>query len=249
MARSWSFLSHNGLVMLAVARQPDLRLREIAEIVGISPRATQTIVSDLAEAGFIVRSRVGRRNHYQVRGDRALPHPAAADHDVSELVGALISGPRVVRRRPGTGRPLVLACSDHRFQEPLRDLLAAQALLGRAEVVLWPGGAAALTGAEGRLLLGVMEDAATGGRPSRILLVAHEDCHVWTAFDRAGDDFFANLRAIWRRRSRTASAVAGSLGVIPETWYLTVSGAHPIGSSGHRQPVRLSTTASKGVAS
>lgn len=235
------------MVMLAVARRPDLRLREIAEIVRISPRATQTIVGDLVEAGVLVRDRIGRRNHYVVRGDRTLPDPGAADHDVSDLVGALVSGPRAIRPRTGTRDALALACGDHRFQEPLRELLAAEGLTGRSEVVSWPGGAAALTGPEGTLLLDVMVAAADREPPDRVLLIAHEECHAWTAFDRSGDDPFANLRETRARRARTTVAVAAAVGVSPETWYLTTSGAHRVGGpEWHRFPGRLPVGAQAG---
>jgi hypothetical protein len=240
MAPEWSFLSHHGMVMLALARRPDLRLREIAEIVGISTRATQTIVGDLVDVGVLERDRVGRRNHYLIRGDRALPDPGAADHDVSDLVGALVSGPRAIRPRTGTRDAVALSCGDHRFQEPLRELLAAEGLTGRTEVISWPGGAAALTGPEGPLLVDVLAAAAEREPADRVLLVAHAECHAWTAFDRAGEDPIANLREIRGRRARTTVTVAAAVGVSPETWYLTTSGAHRVGGSRrHRFPTRL----------
>jgi hypothetical protein len=217
------------MAMVAVVRRPDLRLRELAEQIGISPRATQTIVTDLVQAGFVERRREGRRNHYQVRGDRPLPDPWAGDHELSDLVGALVSGPRSTRPSGGRRHALVLACSDHRYQEPLRDLMAAEGLLAQAEVVLWPGGAASLTGPEGDLLLNVMSVAIHVEPPQRVVLVAHQDCHVRTAFGRGAGDRLARLVEIRARRGRSIDRVETAFGVRPETWYITQTGARRVG--------------------
>lgn len=242
MARTWSFLSNYGLVMLAVTRQPVLRLREIAEAVGITTRSAQTIVSDLVEAGFLVRQRVGRRNVYQVRGGRALPDPGASDHAVSDLLGALVSGTKPTSSRRGTRHALVLACSDHRFQKPLRDLMASQGLMTETEVVLWPGGAGALTGPEASLLLEIMAAAVDRGRVQRVILVAHENCHTRTAFDRGTADVFTHVRDVRARRERTIRQVAEALGVLPETWYLDGRGARRLNAMTHLDRVGHRTT-------
>ena len=225
MVPRWSFLSNYGRVMVTLTRRPDLRLREIGEIVGITPRAAQTIVSELVEAGFLERSRNGRRNLYRVHGERALPDPEAADHDVSDLVGALVARPGIARREGGSRLALVLGCSDHNFQEPMRDLLVSEGLIPHSDVVLWPGGAGALTGPEGNLLLKVLSGMGDIGRPSRVLLIAHDDCTAWTAFEGAGDDPFDNLRQIRSRRATTTWKVAAELGVEPESWFVSATGA------------------------
>jgi len=227
MVPRWSFLSNYGRVMVTIARRPDARLREIGEIVGITPRAAQSIVSELVDAGFIERSLVGRRNRYRVRGDRALPDAAAADHDVSDLIGALVSRPGIARRHVGRRSAVVLGCSDHSIQGPIRDLLASEGLLERADIVLWPGGAGALTGPEGNLLLKVLAGRDHGERPPRILLIAHKNCSAWTAFD-SSDDTFTNVRGTMVRRERTTAAVAAAIGVEPESWYLTALGAQRV---------------------
>jgi hypothetical protein len=239
MAPKWSFLSNYGRVMVVLTRRPDLRLREIGGLVGITPRAAQTIVSVLVDAGFLERSREGRRNRYRVRGERPLPDPGAADHDVSDLIGALVARPGVVRREVRKRSAVVLGCSDHNFQEPMRDLLVSEGLGASADVVLWPGGAGALTGPEGNLLLRVLADQSHAERPSRVLLIAHESCSAWTSFDRPGDDPFANVRGIRSRRAWTIAAVAASLGVEPESWHLTDSGAFRVDQI--RTPARAHT--------
>jgi DNA-binding Lrp family transcriptional regulator len=86
VAEQWTFLSNHGRVLLVIAGDPDVRLRDVAESVGITERAVQMIVADLEESGYIARQRVGRRNHYVVDSDRHFRHPHEADHRVGELL-------------------------------------------------------------------------------------------------------------------------------------------------------------------
>lgn len=83
---SWTFLSHHAQVFLCIARDPDARLREIAAGVGITERAVQAIVNDLVEAGYVDRTRVGRRNHYAIHPEVPLRHPLQGDVDVGTLL-------------------------------------------------------------------------------------------------------------------------------------------------------------------
>lgn len=102
MERDWSFFSNHGLALLAVARRPDSRIRDVAEALGITERAAQGILSELVEEGYLERERVGRRNRYIVRGERMLRHPTTRDHSVAELVRALaVKGPAGPTRRAG----------------------------------------------------------------------------------------------------------------------------------------------------
>ncbi len=73
-------------VLLCIAKAPDMRVRDIAREVGITERAVQRILSDLQEAGVVVRERVGRRNHYVIRGDAPLRHPLEAHRCVADLI-------------------------------------------------------------------------------------------------------------------------------------------------------------------
>ena len=66
MPGEWTFLTNHGHVLIAVATDPQARLREIAQRVGITERAAQLIVNDLEAAGYISKERVGRRNRYEV---------------------------------------------------------------------------------------------------------------------------------------------------------------------------------------
>jgi hypothetical protein len=85
----WTFFTNHFLVLTAVSGNPDLRVRDIASLVGITERATQAILSDLAHEGYLERIRVGRRNRYKVRRNVRFRHPlvhAATVGDVLELV-------------------------------------------------------------------------------------------------------------------------------------------------------------------
>jgi DNA-binding IclR family transcriptional regulator len=93
----WTFLSHHAQVLICVARDSDARLRDVAAEVGITERAVQAIVNDLVEAGYVTRTRVGRRNHYEVHGDQPLRHRLQRDLDAATLL-RLVGGQR--RRQP-----------------------------------------------------------------------------------------------------------------------------------------------------
>jgi predicted ArsR family transcriptional regulator len=83
---SWTFLTNHGHVLLAVARDPDVKVSDIAATVGITSRAALMVLHDLEEAGYLTRERVGRRTHYTIEEHRPFRHPAAADHEVDELL-------------------------------------------------------------------------------------------------------------------------------------------------------------------
>lgn len=234
MARDWSLLSNHGRALLLLARRPASRLRELADELGLTPRAVQDIVRDLEGGGYVERHREGRRNRYVVRGDRPMHDPVSADRDAADLLRALGAEPRVA---PAAGalHAVILGCSDHRYQEPLRDLIAAEGLLGRSELLLWPGGSSALAGPEGTRILDAVELAA-GSSPPRVILVAHQDCRVPGAAVRATTDAFRTRRAVADRRRRAADRVRRRFGVEPELWFLDRRGARRVATP----PARLS---------
>ncbi len=86
----WTFLTNHARVLLQIARDPDTRLRDIATGIGITERAVQLIVADLEAAGYLTRTRVGRRNRYTIDPTVALRHPAEADHPVGDLLRAFL---------------------------------------------------------------------------------------------------------------------------------------------------------------
>src|SRR5262245_47176308 len=87
--RSWTFVTNHTQVLLCLARDPDVRLRDVAESIGITERATQRILADLVEAGYVERSRVGRRNTYTVNREIAMRHAAQVGHEIGELLDLL----------------------------------------------------------------------------------------------------------------------------------------------------------------
>ena len=87
--KSWRFLSNHTQVLLCLRRDPDVRFRDIAQMVGITERAAQRIVADLIDSGYVESERVGRRNRYRVNADVAMRHPAQDGHLIGELLDLL----------------------------------------------------------------------------------------------------------------------------------------------------------------
>ncbi|MFA5884078.1 MAG: helix-turn-helix domain-containing protein [Acidimicrobiia bacterium] len=86
---TWTFLTNHAHVLLAIAAEPDLRLRDVAERVRITERAAQRIVAELEAEGYLDVRRVGRRNVYRVHRNRPLRHPAERHHKVGDLLQVL----------------------------------------------------------------------------------------------------------------------------------------------------------------
>jgi DNA-binding Lrp family transcriptional regulator len=89
---SWSFLTNHARVLLCIANDPGVRLREIGDAVGITERAAHRIVSELADAGYISRARVGRRNRYTIQSDLPIPDPLAREPRIGDLLALLERG-------------------------------------------------------------------------------------------------------------------------------------------------------------
>lgn len=92
-APSWGFLTNHAQVLLCIAEDPGVLLREIGARVGITERAAHRIVGELEAAGYVTRRREGRRNRYEVRTHLAMPDPLASERRVSELL-AILGGAR-----------------------------------------------------------------------------------------------------------------------------------------------------------
>jgi hypothetical protein len=87
---AWTFLSNHGHVLLCIAREPGVRLRDVAARVGITERAVQRIISNLEAAGYLSRAREGRRNRYEVHAHRPMRHPVVAHREVSALLDVIL---------------------------------------------------------------------------------------------------------------------------------------------------------------
>jgi Winged helix-turn-helix DNA-binding len=95
---SWDFLTNHAHVLLCVANDPGIRLRDIADAVGITERSAHKILSELVDEGYVLRERHGRRNRYQVKPELPLRHPLVHDREVGDLLKVLLRPERPGRR-------------------------------------------------------------------------------------------------------------------------------------------------------
>jgi hypothetical protein len=86
---AWGFLTNHAQALLCIAHDPGVRLREIATTLGITERAAFGIVTDLVEAGYVVKDKNGRRNRYDVQADKPLPEALLRQRTVGQLVELL----------------------------------------------------------------------------------------------------------------------------------------------------------------
>jgi predicted transcriptional regulator len=89
MMMSWTFLTNHARVLLCIAHDPGVRLRDIAASLGITERSAHGIVTDLAEAGYLVKQKDGRRNRYQIQAHLPLPEPTSRERTVGEVLTLL----------------------------------------------------------------------------------------------------------------------------------------------------------------
>jgi DNA-binding transcriptional ArsR family regulator len=86
---TWTFLSNHGRALLCIARDPEIRLRDIATDLGITERRAYDIVRDLAEAEYVIKERDGRRNRYQVQEHLPLPEDPQQERALGEVLRVL----------------------------------------------------------------------------------------------------------------------------------------------------------------
>ena len=85
----WTFLTNHAHVLLCIAADPEIRIREIAQLVGVTERAAQRIVSELEAEGYVSHERIGRRNRYEIYPERPLRHELEHHLGISALLRAL----------------------------------------------------------------------------------------------------------------------------------------------------------------
>jgi DNA-binding IclR family transcriptional regulator len=99
----WNFLTNHGRALLCIAHDPEVRLRDIAASLAITERHAYGIVTDLTEAGYVIKQKDGRRNRYQIQTHLPLPESADREQAIGEVLD-LLAGPkerrRAERRRP-----------------------------------------------------------------------------------------------------------------------------------------------------
>ena len=110
---TWSFLTGHARVLLCIAHDPAARLRDVAGSLGITERSAHGIVTDLAEAGYVVKQKDGRRNRYQVQAHLPVPGPGTREPAVGEVVALFAADGRLAavaarssdRDASGSGEP------------------------------------------------------------------------------------------------------------------------------------------------
>ena len=88
--QSWSFLTNHARVLLCIAHDPGVRLREIAASLGMTERSAYGIVTDLTTAGYVVKEKDGRRNRYQIQAHLPLPEPGSRAPAIGEVLAVLL---------------------------------------------------------------------------------------------------------------------------------------------------------------
>jgi hypothetical protein len=108
---SWHFLTNHARALLCIARDPGVRLRDIAADLDITERSAHAIVADLTTAGYVVKHKDGRRNRYQIQAHLPLPEPTRRERTVGEVLALLagtgagaVTGPERVHPTPSPAR-------------------------------------------------------------------------------------------------------------------------------------------------
>jgi DNA-binding transcriptional ArsR family regulator len=97
----WRFLTQHARALVCIARDPGVRLREIADVLGVTERRAFGIVNDLTEAGYVVKEKDGRRNRYRIQNHLPLPAPIGREPTIGELLGVLIDTSTTGSMGPG----------------------------------------------------------------------------------------------------------------------------------------------------
>ena len=90
---TWNFLTNHGRALLCIAHNPDVRMRDIAASLAITERRAHGIVTDLTDAGYLIKTKEGRRNRYEIQAHLPIPEPAARERAIGEVLELLGGGP------------------------------------------------------------------------------------------------------------------------------------------------------------
>jgi hypothetical protein len=93
LATDWTFLTNHARALLCISRDPGIRLRDIAAGLGVTERSAYGIVIDLAQAGYIVKKKDGRRNRYEIQAHLPLPEPSSQERTVGDVLALLVGSP------------------------------------------------------------------------------------------------------------------------------------------------------------
>ena len=87
---SWSFLTNHARVLLCIAHDPGVRVRDLGAMVGVTERSAHTIVTDLVDAGYVVKDKAGRRNRYRIQEHLPLRDPITQERTIGEMLALLV---------------------------------------------------------------------------------------------------------------------------------------------------------------
>lgn len=160
---NWGFLTNHARVLLHIAHDPGARLRDIAAGLGITERSAHAIVADLAEAGYVVKHRDGRRNRYRIEAHLPLAEPGTREPAISEVLALLLG------ETAGCGGPPGLLAAEQPGDADGTDVIAARIDGQGIGSGLDDGGAAAAAGSPvpGRQWPGESSGISADGAPAR----------------------------------------------------------------------------------
>lgn len=104
MSREWGFLTNHGRVLLCIAHDPGVRLRDIAADLGVTERTAYGIVTDLSDAGYVLKTKDGRRNRYEVQGHLPLGDAVSRERTIGEVLDLLVEPVSRRRKRQSASR-------------------------------------------------------------------------------------------------------------------------------------------------
>jgi hypothetical protein len=118
---SWTFLTNHARVLLLVAHDPGVRLRDIAASLDITERSAFGIITDLVVAGYVIKEKDGRRNRYHIQAHLPLPEPTARERTVGEVLALLAGTDTTVTGEPAAAAGSPDPGSGHNGQRPATD--------------------------------------------------------------------------------------------------------------------------------
>ena len=140
MSGRWTVLSNHGLALVCVARDPGIRLRDLADCMGVSDRTAFGVVDELIESGYLRRYKEGNRNRYEIDPEAPMRHPIIEDHWVGELLAVFVPESLRGQGRAGgdyqgpTGRrPIRPPCATPRAESGLADGAVERKPMGRPQ--------------------------------------------------------------------------------------------------------------------
>ena len=89
MSKSWTLLSHHAHVLIALDRDPDYTIDQLAQILGVTSRSVVNLINDLVEGGYVSKTKDGRNNHYEINKKAPLRHATSQGKTVGQLIAAL----------------------------------------------------------------------------------------------------------------------------------------------------------------